>query len=209
MDSVTSIRVKGRYACWTHPASVVERLSYDVPTPSGVQGVVEAIYWKPEFYWRVHEIRVLSSLRWHRLMTNEVTKSGFISDINGYRTQRSSVILCDVDYVFTVSPYPLRLATGSYVGDVRKHSEIFRRRLLRGDYFRQPYLGMSDYLASSVELVEGELPESPLRGRVDLGVMYHSMNWDDRGRRFYRPEMVNGVINVPDLWSEGVLSHAN
>ncbi len=58
------VRVWGENACFTRPEMKVERVSYDVMTPSAARGILEAILWKPAMSWRVHEIHVLRPIRW-------------------------------------------------------------------------------------------------------------------------------------------------
>ena len=41
------IIVTGDYACFARPEMKVERVSYDVPTPSALEGLIKSIYWKP------------------------------------------------------------------------------------------------------------------------------------------------------------------
>ena len=66
------VRVWGELACFTRPEFKVERVSYPVMTPSAARGVLEAIYWHPDFSWRVREIWVLAPVRTLSLRRNEV-----------------------------------------------------------------------------------------------------------------------------------------
>ena len=66
------LRVWGDYACFTRPEMKVERVSYDVMTPSAARGVLEAIFWKPQIVWRVTKIEVLKPIRWASVRRNEV-----------------------------------------------------------------------------------------------------------------------------------------
>ena len=71
-DNAVCLRVWGDYACFTRPEMKVERVSYDVMTPSAARGVLEAILWKPQMVWRVTQIDVLKPIRWISVRRNEV-----------------------------------------------------------------------------------------------------------------------------------------
>ena len=104
--------VSGEFACFTRPEMKVERVSYDVMTPSAARGILEAIHWKPAIKWIVEEIRVLKPIRFQSIRRNEVgaktpvsailkaMKNGEIGDlhlvIEDGRQQRASTVLADV-----------------------------------------------------------------------------------------------------------------
>jgi CRISPR-associated protein Cas5d len=66
MDKSGPFRLKviGENACFTRPEMKVERVSYDVMTPSSARGILEAILWKPAIRWRVLQIDVLNPILW-------------------------------------------------------------------------------------------------------------------------------------------------
>ena len=67
-----TIEIWGDFALWTRPESKVERLTYPVPTPSGIRGVLASIYAKPpEFYWQVRQIEVLRPIRYTAFKRNK------------------------------------------------------------------------------------------------------------------------------------------
>ena len=41
------LELSGDFACFTRPALKVERVSYDVITPSAARNIFQAILWKP------------------------------------------------------------------------------------------------------------------------------------------------------------------
>ncbi len=108
-----TLRVWGNYACFTRPEMKVERVSYDVITPSSARSIVESIRWKPAIRWLVDEIYVIKPIRFQTILRNEV--KSVISDksikdlmknrrissynVNEDRQQRNSMILVDVEYV--------------------------------------------------------------------------------------------------------------
>ena len=66
------LEVKGDFACFTRPEMKVERVSYDVITPSASRGIFEAIFWKPAIRWQIRKIEVLKPIRWISVRRNEV-----------------------------------------------------------------------------------------------------------------------------------------
>jgi CRISPR-associated protein Cas5d len=96
------MEVQGDYACFTRPEMKVERVSYDVITPSASRAIFEAIFWKPAIRWRVTKIEVLNPIKWISIRRNEVgavmsdrTDGLFIEDV---RQQRAGLFLRDVKY---------------------------------------------------------------------------------------------------------------
>ena len=56
------IIVTGDYACFSRPEMKVERVSYDVPTPSALEGLVKSIYWKPAVHYQINKIVVFNPI---------------------------------------------------------------------------------------------------------------------------------------------------
>ncbi|MCH8270991.1 MAG: type I-C CRISPR-associated protein Cas5 [Planctomycetes bacterium] len=211
------LRVWGDFACFTRPEMKVERVSYDVITPSAARGILEAIYWKPQIRWIIDRLRVCRPIRFMGLRRNEVGRripersartamnSGrgtlglFIED---ERQQRASTILRDVEYVFEAH---IDLLDESE--PIGKHLDQFNRRAQRGQCFHRPYLGCREFPADFALLDEDELPSVPddLVGERDLGYMLHDIDFTDgMSPRFFRAIMRDGVIDVPPLRSNEV-----
>jgi len=204
------LKVWGDYACFTRPEMKVERVSYDVITPSAARGILEAIYWKPQIRWVVDRLRVLQPIRFTNLRRNEVSakasaslaKSAMKSGagnlgfcIEETRQQRAATILRDVAYIIEAH-FDLLDDTDPPA----KHAEMFRRRASKGQYFHHPYLGCREFPAD-FELVEflndASVPES-LAGSRDLGYILHDIDFaDDMTPHFFRATMTDGVIDVP------------
>jgi CRISPR-associated protein Cas5d len=199
------LKVWGDYACFTRPEMKVERVSYDVMTPSAARAVLEAVYWKPAIRWVVDYIHVLKPIRFMNIRRNEVASKIPLSNItsamkNGSsspalfieddRQQRAALVLRDVCYGIE--------AHFDYVSDDDKndgkHLDIFNRRAKDGQCFTQPYLGCREFSAN-FELVPDFQP-SPFKGTQDLGWMLHDIDFaNDMEAKFFRAEMVDGVIN--------------
>jgi len=209
------LRVWGPYACFTRPEMKVERVSYDVMTPSAARGILEAIYWKPAIVWVIDRIRVLNPIRFDNIRRNELAGKLSPSTINkamndgvspvetfieNDRQQRAAMVLRDVSYVIEAHFE----FTGSEDNNEAKHKEIFKRRAIKGQCFHYPYLGCREFPAH-FELIEDDIPRSELVGEQDLGWMLHDMDFENNMEaKFFRVEMRNGVIEVPPFNGRGV-----
>lgn len=179
----------GNYACFTRPEFKAERVSYQVMTPSAARGMMEAIYWKPEFRWVVEEIAVLNPIRHLSIMRNEVksrqsdrvarkwAENGVGSyGVESDRTQRHSLILRDVAYMVTahieLKPHADK--------PVRAYEEQFLRRLSKGQCFQQPYFGCREFVAS---FAPPDGSEKPIELNEDLGYMLLDIDFipDEKG----------------------------
>lgn len=211
------LRVWGDFACFTRPEHKVERLSYDVPTPSAARGIVEAIYWKPEIRWAVTRIRVLNPIRFTSIRRNEVaskipatTAASAMKSGRGRlglyveedRQQRAATILRNVDYLIEA-----RFEIRGGEANVAKHLDQFNRRARDGRCFQRPYFGCREFPAEFALFEEAEsLPEvhPDLRGERDLGFMLHDIDFEDgMAPRFFRAVMRDGVIDVPPFHPKG------
>lgn len=195
------LKVWGEHACFTRPEMKVERVSYDIITPSAARGILEAIYWHNEIKWVVAQIDVLRPVRWMSIRRNEVgaVASGhnpiFIED---ERQQRAGLILRDVAYVVHAH---FELKDG-VSGGVEKYSNIFKRRAEKGQCYHRPYLGCREFPAYFELLgIDEPLPEKIGETR-DLGWMLNDLDYSDASNitpRFFRAEMKNGSVMVPPM----------
>lgn len=206
------LKVYGEYACFTRPEMKVERVSYDVITPSAARGIMEAIYWKPAIRWVVDKIHVINEIRFTNIRRTEVSQkissSNVKTVINGgnldlyqvtsvIRQQRASLILKDVCYVIELH-FEMTEKAGEE-DTPEKHYNIALRRLRQGQCYHQPYFGTREF-AANFELVENEIPISFYSGEMDLGWMLWDIDFqNDMTPIFYRAVMKNGVIDVDDL----------
>ena len=202
------LEVSGDYACFTRPEMKVERVSYDVITPSAARGIFTAIFWKPAIRWRITRIEVLNSIRWTSVRRNEVSavasaRSGGIL-VEDVRQQRAGLILRDVRYrlwaEFDV------LSAGE---DSAKYAAMFDRRASNGQYFMHPYLGCREFSCREIRLVKHPESESAksIQDSRDLGFMLYDMDYSDPKDikpMFYRPKMIDGAIKIPHPDSEEV-----
>jgi CRISPR-associated protein Cas5d len=216
------LEVRGEYACFTRPELKVERVSYDVMTPSAARAVFEAVLWKPAIRWEVERIEVLRPIQWSSIRRNEVgskVPTGSVETVgrgggmlrefyaDDDRQQRASMVLRDVAYRLWAD-MALTGAAGSNDGLV-KYREMFRRRAEHGQCVNQPYLGCREF-ACTFELVEdsGSRPAAIQESR-DLGVMLYDLDFADMEKPhplFFRAKLERGVLRVPKRDSAEVLS---
>lgn len=215
-----ALRVWGDFACFTRPEMKVERVSYDVITPSAARGLLESIYWKPQIVWVIDQIHVLKPIRFTNVRRNELGtvgpsertikpymnggKSGPLSQvIEDDRQQRAATLLQDVDYLIKAH---YEVLGGNE--PPQKHYEMFKRRASKGQCFQQPYLGCREFVAN-FSWHDGDPPsvDSSLVGERDLGFMLHDIDFNNAMTpHFFRASMTDGVIDVPKFQSSEVRS---
>jgi CRISPR-associated protein Cas5d len=204
--------VSGNHACFTRPELKVERVSYDVMTPSAARGILEAIHWKPAICWVIEKIHVLKPIRFQSIRRNEVAqkvpvgavhkamKADSLADlallVESERQQRAAMILTDVAYVIEA-----RFDMTDRAGpddNPGKHLDIFTRRARKGQCFHQPCLGTREFPAR-FSLLE---PEAPTPAAIDedrdLGFMLFDIDHAaNRASLFFRARLDAGVVHVP------------
>jgi CRISPR-associated protein Cas5d len=194
-----AVRVWGDWACFTRPELKVERVSYPVMTPSAARGVLEAIFWKPQFSWQVREIWVLNPIRHFSIVRNEVgqratpTGDGFFADDPSVRTQRHTLALRDVAYLIRAE-VAVRAGVDE---DPAKFRDQFRRRLARGQCYHRPYLGCREFAADFAAPTGDECP-IPLT--EELGRFLFDLEFAEEERntpRFFTARLDRGVLHVP------------
>jgi len=205
------LEVTGPFACFTRPEMKVERVSYDVMTPSAARAIFEAILWKPAMRWRVHRIEVHKPIRWVNLRRNEVSAvvstrnvqqamtagSGTLAlYIEDERQQRAGYFLRDVAYRIHAE----LLLTDKASDPLIKYTEMFARRASKGQCVNQPYLGCREFSAEFRLVTADAPPAQPISDTRDLGWMLHDMDYthpSDPQPRFFRAQMNAGVVEVP------------
>lgn len=213
----------GEWACFTRPEMKVERVSYDVMTPSAARGVVEAIYRKPEIRWHIDRITVLKPIQFTSVRRNEVKdkigagaaksmKDGlgnlaFYVDDGDNRQQRATLMLRDVGYLIEAH---IEIPGGP--DNIAKHLDEFNRRARKGSCFTRPYLGCREF-AANFELIEADsaIPavDTSLGGERDLGWMLHDIDFSnpkDKQAKFFHAFMRDGLIDVAACAAEGVVA---
>lgn len=191
-----AVRVWGDFACWTRPDMKVERLTYPVMTPTGARGVLEAIFWKPEFSWQVRQIDVLKPVRYLSLTRNEVTRRAServqAIGIMDSRTQRHSLILRDVAYIIHAGVILRPHASD----DIAKYRDQFRRRVSRGACAHRPYLGCREFAAF---FGPADASEETAGGDMEIGPMVRGNDYAETGAgsSFFDAQMIGGRMRIP------------
>lgn len=233
------VMIEGDFACFTRPEMKVERVSYDVPTPGALEGLLKSIYWKPAIKYVIDKIVVFNPIDFTSIRRNEVKEKisyqAVKSAMNGkggnpciytseIRSQRAALVLRNVRYGVEFHFELTGIRNEEETDSENKHYNIIKRRLEKGQCFRTPCLGCSEFPVKSIQLIEqfdmNLIDKSiQLSGDVDLGFMSYQVRFDDGGipvnndwtnpkfsdkasTLYYRPHMINGVIDVAQYREE-------
>lgn len=214
------LRVWGEYALFTRPEMKVERVTYDVMTPSAARGILEAIHWKPAIRWVIDEIHVLKPIRLSNIRRNEVKSIIYSGAVNSAikgkseelylntndsseRQQRASILLKDVEYLICAH-FEMTKKAGE-MDTEEKHYSIFLRRARQGQCFHRPYFGCREFPVQ-FELVEEEdvLPKA-IEETKDLGYMLYDIDFhNDMSPVFFRAKLENGVVKIDEALKRSV-----
>ena len=215
------LKIWGDYACFTRPEMKVERVSYDVMTPSAARGILEAVHWKPAIRWVIDRIHVLEPIRFETIRRNEVgakipagsvksamkraSLEGLHQVVEDNRQQRATLALKGVAYVIEAH-FEMTDRAGAD-DSPGKHLDMFRRRAERGQCFHRPALGCREFVADFEwvdEIPPSRLPEEQ-RNR-DLGWMLYDIDFAN-GRRpmFFRARLEDCVLDVARARAEGLV----
>ena len=218
-----TLEVSGDYACFTRPEMKVERVSYDIITPSAARSIFEAILWKPAIRWRINKIEVLKAINWVSVRRNEVGavastrnaetamrsgKGHLALYVEDERQQRAGLFLRDVSYRIHATLELLPNAGDN--NTLPKFMDMFERRARTGQCINQPYLGTREF-ACAFQLIEDVKEANAAKPVIsesrDLGWMLYDMDFSktsDPTPRFFKVQMNHGVIHVPAWESDEV-----
>ncbi len=214
------LHIWGERACFTRPEMKVERVSYDVITPSAARGILEAIHWKAAIRWGIDRIHLLKPIRFETIRRNEVgnklspasvtkamkkgSTAGLATYVEEERQQRAATVLRDVAYVIEAH-FELTDKAGPD-DSVGKHLDIFNRRARKGQCFHTPCMGVREFPANFALIEKEEDWPQPHPQREidkDLGWMLHDIDFaQGMTPRFFRAQLANGVVEVPP-WQAG------
>ena len=203
--------VWGKLACFTRPEMKVERVSYEVMTPSAARGILEAIFWKPEFQWQIRNIKVMKPIRYFSILRNEATRRANMTTAQrrlkgeeGYyvdedRSQRHSLCLRDVAYVIAADV----VLQPEVEEDEAKYRDQFQRRVKRGQCHSVPYLGCREFTASFGTEIPADEDAHLQDITANLGRMLFDLDYvaDGSGRdqpRFFHAQLNKGVLHVSE-----------
>jgi len=215
------LEVAGDFACFTRPEMKVERVSYDVITPSATRAIFEAILWKPALRWHVRTIEVLAPIRWISLRRNEVGNKIPVHSVRAAmrhgrgqlgmyiedeRQQRAGRMLRDVCYRLHADLEVLLERDPE--GTPAKYHAMFVRRARKGQCFRQPYLGCREFAAHFRLIDPATASSQPIPDSADLGWMLYDLDFselDNLCPRFFHARLEHGVVHVPAWESQEVV----
>jgi len=236
------ILVNGDYACFTRPEMKVERVSYDVPTPSAIEGMLKSIYWKPAIRYYVDKIIVFNSINFVNIRRNEVkdkvsfskakqcvkqvergNRENQAADLTIYtsesRSQRAALVLKNVCYGIEYHFEMTGCKSEKEDENEKKHYNIIKRRLENGQFFRSPCLGCCEFPVKDIKLTDEfdlSAVSNTLKDKdIDLGFMLYGLDFEDKSKPingdwerpvfsdkatavYYRPHIINGVIDVAE-----------
>ena len=207
------LEVTGDFACFTRPEMKVERVSYDVMTPSAARAIFESILWKPAIRWQVSKIEVLKPIKWISLRRNEVgavastrnvetaMRSGkghlglYVED---ERQQRAGLFLRDVAY--RIYAHFELLPNAGENNTAGKFLDMFERRAEKGQCVNQPYLGCREFAADFKLIDTAASQPAPIDDTRDLGWMLHDLDYQnpaDPKPQFFRAQIERGALTIP------------
>jgi len=208
------LKVSGENACFTRPEMKVERVSYDVMTPSAARGILEAILWKPAIYWRILQIDVLNPIKWESVRRNEVGKKATKPTaahlrgesakplglyVENERQQRAGLFLRDVAYVIHAE-FEMTGQAGAE-DNVTKFEQMFIRRATNGQCFHRPYFGCREFPVGFEFIPKDAESIEAIDETKDLGWMLYDMDYNGKEPmpQFFHAEMKNGSIDLRNV----------
>lgn len=222
-DKEYGLEIWGDYACFTRPELKVERVSYDVITPSAARNIFQAIFWKPAIEWEITRIEVINPIKWISIRRNEVGAVG-AGNANAKpiiatekRQQKNTLMLRDVRYriyakLVYIPPQKRKNEKARKPGpdeNPKKYQEMFERRASAGQFFTAPYLGTRECSAYFTLLDDNAKGGTDLLKETrDFGLMLYDMDFSNPKNimpMFFMAKMDNGIIEVPSKDSEEIL----
>jgi len=219
------VEICGRYACFSRPELKVERVSYDVITPSAARGILEAVFWKPAIKYIIDQIDICAPIKFENIRRNEINNkipnssvenaesrllSGSLYTVASQeRAQRAAMVLKDVKYVITAH-FQMTDKAGPDDNE-SKFTAILHRRLEKGQNYHTPYLGTREFPASVRIIKEGETQPEPITESRSLGLMLYDIDYvrnmpgDVQSTEikydpmYFMAEMKQGVIDLRNV----------
>jgi len=208
-NEIVRIKVTGDFACFTRPDLKVERMTYPCMTPSAARGILDSILWKPEFQWWVHRILILNPVKFFSIKRNEINaKQGRTPIIiEERRAQRNSILLKDVSYIIEASVYQKEFDAKN---PPKKYAEMFKRRVIKGQCWRRPFLGTREFAA---EFSTPDGTELPIQEILPVGSMLFDIFYDPKGKPspifFYDVAVINGVLECPKAENDKMMTSSH
>lgn len=207
------LEVWGEYGLFSRPELKVERMSYDVITPSAARGIMESIFWHPGLRYVIDKIYVLSNIQYANIRRNEVKskilsskvktamQSGRIDDlyINTKEdiVQRAALVLKNPHYVIESHFDMTDKANAS--DNPGKFQDIIKRRISKGQCFHTPYFGCREFPVK-YRLYDFDVVPTVYDEEVkDLGLMLYDFDYRNPNEitpMFFRAKLEKGVLDL-------------
>jgi len=198
MDNIVMFRVWGKYALFTDPLTKIggEKCSYQIPTYEALKGIISSVYWKPTIIWIIDKVRVMKPIKTQTRSAKPIKYSGG-NDLSIY------TYLSDVDYqVQAHFEWNLHREDMAKDRNENKHYFVAKRMIERGGR-RDIFLGARECqgYVEPCKFGEGEGFYDKY-GELSFDLMFHGFDYpDEYGKdefhsRFWRPRMVDGVVEV-------------
>lgn len=226
-DKEYCIEVRGDFACFTRPELKVERVSYDVITPSAARNIFQAIFFvKGAMQWQVTRIEVLNPIRRISVRRNEVSSTMSLGSgpffVEDSRTQRTAYILRDVAYRLYAKLVYIPLAKrsakdqeltkaklkekGTSDENPGKYYGEFERRISRGGCFYQPYLGCREF-SCSFEWISDASYQQGIDETRNLGIMLYDMDYPEEMDTQAKPKAKVKARAPQPMFFEAYMEH--
>lgn len=206
------VEVWGDYALFSRPEMKVERVSYDVMTPSAARGILESIYWHPGMQWHIDKIYVLSPIVFANIRRNEVktkissqgakkvwggSKEEIYINTKEDIQQRAAMVLKNVHYVIEAHFSMNEAANAS--DNPGKFQDIIKRRIVKGQCYHTPYFGCREFPVKFRAYDFVTVPTAYEESDKDLGWMLYDMDYSNPENikpMFFKAVLCKGVLNV-------------
>lgn len=216
------VDIRGKYACFSRPELKVERVSYEVITPSAARGIMEAILWKPAIRYIIDQIDICAPIRFENIRRNEVNSKIPYSSLenarkklqngelylnaSGDRAQRAAMVLRDVHYV--IAGHFVMTDQAGPLDNEGKFAAMLHHRLVKGQHYYMPYLGTREFPAEVRSIADDEAPPSPISETRSLGLMLYDIDYMKTKEKdgsetvtsfdsiYYIAEMRDGIIDL-------------
>lgn len=199
MENRVEFKVYGKYALFTDPLTKIggEKCSYQIPTYQALKGIMESVYWKPTIIWYIDKVRIMNPIKTQ-------TRSAKPIDYGGGHFLSIYTYLADVEYqVQAHFEWNVNRDDLAQDRNENKHYFIAKRMIERGGR-RDVFLGARECqgYVEPCRFGEGEGFYDNY-GELAFDLMFHGFDYpDESGKnelyaRFWRPKMVNGIIEFP------------
>jgi CRISPR-associated protein Cas5d len=198
------LKIRGDRACFTEAFQNVDRNSSDFPGPSACEGILKAIYWKPEMAYEVEALQIVKLGRRRHEVFSGVRS--FKRGAGHKRLRRTYVT--NVEYIIKFS-IALQVPESDQ-NNLTKHYSIFIRRAKKGQSFTIPYLGQKEYIAD-FDLVDDFADDAVFKNKSrSYGRILHHKNYRNNTSKricevtdtvWFNAEMRNSIID----FNEGII----